>query len=378
MRLNFRPGDYEGVWDLEDAYEMLDPNDPEDAAALIEIPRHLVRQRARLWRVRMQDPAARLEEEAWHRRRRARQQRERRLRRTERELYIELASEHERREEGAEEAYFHFVDSVVRSSNSFVSPLDDRAYTNLVNSDEMGEAWEQLSRDERDVHYGAVGAILGPPLPPAWTHVPCDFVSEEHQEVFTVLRARRRRPTRGQGRFDIHLPRSYTFGGADAWRHIHSLYGKWTTTLGLRREENDELNALLGDVLRPAGDVGYAHGAVVFDVRAPPATRRAMLLDIGWPQGATPTVGELVAHILDRLEYACAHDIACGLGAAGAALSGTRGWSEDEGELGDDMSDPDSEAEERRCDDWATALRGAGLDTATLPPGVRAMALALC
>ena len=83
-------------------------------------------------------------------------------RRTERELYIELASEHERREEGAEEAYFHFVDSVVRSSNSFVSPLDDRAYTNLVNSDEMGEAWEQLSRDERDVHYGAVGAILGP------------------------------------------------------------------------------------------------------------------------------------------------------------------------------------------------------------------------
>ena len=26
--------------------------------------------------------------------------------------------------------------------------------------------------------------------------------------------------------------------------------------------------------------------------------------------------------------------------------------------------------------DWATALRGAGLDTATLPPGVRAMALA--
>ena len=72
------------------------------------------------------------------------------------------------------------------------------------------------------------------------------------------------------------------------------------------------------------------------------------------------------------------HDIACGLGAAGAALSGTRGWSEDEGELGDDVSDPDSEAEERRCDDWATALRGAGLDTATLPPGVRAMALALC
>ena len=34
-----------------------------------------------------------------------------------------------------------------------------------------------------------------------------------------------------------------------------------------------------------------------------------MLLDLGWPQGAQPTVSELISHILDCLDYACAYDI---------------------------------------------------------------------
>mmetsp|Transcript_69444 Transcript_69444/g.208444 ORF Transcript_69444/g.208444 Transcript_69444/m.208444 type:complete len:98 (+) Transcript_69444:3-296(+) len=65
-----------------------------------------------------------------------------------------------------------------------------------------------------------------------------------------------------------------------------------------------------------------ADGAVVFDVRAPPATRCAMLRDLGWPEGTQPTAADLVAHILDRLEYQCAYDLAHEEGAVGRALGG--------------------------------------------------------
>ena len=97
LRLNFGPGDYEGVWGLEDALELLDPNDPEDGPALLEVPRYFARQHDMQWRARMQDAAARVEEEVWHRRRRARRQQAQRLRRTERELYVELSTECVRR-----------------------------------------------------------------------------------------------------------------------------------------------------------------------------------------------------------------------------------------------------------------------------------------
>ena len=59
LRLDFGPGDYEGVWDLEDALDVLDPGDPADAPALIEVPRYLANQRRRRLRERMQDPQVR-------------------------------------------------------------------------------------------------------------------------------------------------------------------------------------------------------------------------------------------------------------------------------------------------------------------------------
>ena len=114
---------------------------------------------------------------------------------------------------------------------------------------------------------------------------------------------------------------------------------------GLSSEELTDLNLVLCDVLRPAdeqwgpGSV-EADGAVVFDIRAPPATRCAMLRDLGWPEGTQPTVADLVAHILDRLEYRCAYDLAHEEGAAGRALGG-------------DTSDTGSED----GDDWAAAQR---------------------
>ena len=33
-------------------------------------------------------------------------------------------------------------------------------------------------------------------------------------------------PQRGQCRFDLHLPRGYTLGGAHAWRRLHELYAR--------------------------------------------------------------------------------------------------------------------------------------------------------
>ena len=270
LRLDFGPGDYEGVWDLEDALDVLDPDDPADAPALIEVPRYLANQRRRRLRERMQDPQVRQDFETSRRRRRSRMQWEKRLRRAQRELFVGLAAEFERRQGGEEEAYFDFVDA----TNPAASGISDQEYNNLVGGPGMAEAWEQLSPAERGVHYRAVGGI-GPPLPLAWLHVPCAFMSDEHHEVFSVLRARRRRPARGEHCFDLHLPRAYRFGGAGRWRRAYDLYQRWamggsgTTALGLRHEETDELNELLRHVLRPAVAVFHGDGpADAFDVRA--------------------------------------------------------------------------------------------------------------
>mmetsp|Transcript_38664 Transcript_38664/g.106767 ORF Transcript_38664/g.106767 Transcript_38664/m.106767 type:complete len:275 (-) Transcript_38664:201-1025(-) len=125
----------------------------------------------------------------------------------------------------------------------------------------------------------------------------------------------------------------YTFGGSHAWQH--GLYSRWiaggTAALGhgLGSEELMELNKVLCGVLRPADEQWWADsveadGAVIFefDARAPPATRCVMLRDLGWPERTQPTVADLVAHILDRLEYRCAYDLAHEEGAAGRALGG--------------------------------------------------------
>ena len=53
---------------------------------------------------------------------------------------------------------------------------------------------------------------------------------------------------------------------------------------------------------------------------APPEARRALLRDLGWPQGEHPSTGTLIAHILDRLEYRCARDIVLMEGAAGEVM----------------------------------------------------------
>ena len=49
------------------------------------------------------------------------------------------------------------------------------------------------------------------------------------------------------------------------------------------------------------------------------------LLALGWPQGAPPSVPTLVSHVLDRLEYRCARDIAYAEGVAGELLRGGEG-----------------------------------------------------
>ena len=114
---------------------------------------------------------------------------------------------------------------------------------------------------------------------------------------------------------------------------MHELYGRWlaggATALGhgLRGEEVTELNMILGDVLRPAHETWepsdpLAQGALAYDVRAPLLTRRAMLRELGWPGGEQPSVSDLVGHILDRLEYQCAYDIAFEEGEAGRLLGG--------------------------------------------------------
>ena len=57
-------------------------------------------------------------------------------------------------------------------------------------------------------------------------------------------------------------------------------------------------------------ELGCDTPSVQFDASAPGAAQRECLLSIGWPEGRLPTTSTLVGHILDRLEYACARDVA--------------------------------------------------------------------
>jgi hypothetical protein len=381
LGLDFGPGDLGGVWTLEEALAVPNPFDRKDRRLMARLSVRWEAERVRQWRTRMQDPLARAEEETWHRRRRGRRQRADRLRRSQRAHYMELSADCDRRHDAEEDAYIHFMSTWCPAA----SGLDDRAYGKLLGSTELGDAWEELGREGRRVHYMAVGARS-----PAWLWVPCDFENTEHHEAFTVLRERRRLPGRGQHRPDLHLPDDYTFGGGGsygvhAWRRLRRLYGKWAaggdaTALGLTARETDELNELLCDVLRPASAMGMAagehdgdgtgapcaEGEAVFDVRAPPLTRRAMLCDLGWPQGDHPSTPTLTAHVLDRLEYAMAYDVALGCGCASEALhsgSTAAAASESDGEASGADDESDSDAEGRHRGAVATMLEDAGVDT---------------
>ena len=97
-------------------------------------------------------------------------------------------------------------------------------------------------------------------------------------------------------------------------------------------------------------------------------TRRAVLLDLGWPAGEMPSVGELIAHILDRLEYVCAHDVAFRAGAAGEAMGEHDGGASESGSGCSDGSSVDSDAAKQRWHDGVDdMLRAAGLEPATMP-----------
>ena len=68
----------------------------------------------------------------------------------------------------------------------------------------------------------------------------------------------------------------------------------------------------VGHVLGPCSEIelGSDASSVWFDASAPGAVRCERLLSIGWPEGRLPTTTTLTGHILDRMEYACARDVA--------------------------------------------------------------------
>ena len=82
-----------------------------------------------------------------------------------------------------------------------------------------------------------------------------------------------------------------------------------------------------------------------------------------------PSVGELIAHILDRLEYVCAHDVAFRAGADGEAMGEHDGGASESGSGCSDGSSVDSDAAEQRWHDgvelWTTC---SGLRVSNPPP----------
>ena len=65
-----------------------------------------------------------------------------------------------------------------------------------------------------------------------------------------------------------------------------------------------------------------------------PADRlRDALLFAGWPLGVWPSPPQLIAHVLDQLEYACALDLVTETGPAGVALLGEAGEAAQQREL---------------------------------------------
>ena len=175
-----------------------------------------------------------------------------------------------------------------------------------------------------------------------------------------------------------------------------SIHARWLAAGDeLSDVELDDLNTILNDLLRPADawsswapSCFRADGSLtdlvqpVFDVRASPDARAAMLLAIGWERGECPSAPRLVSHVLDRLEYVCAWDLVEEAGEAGQWLSGrveacdwlphmrvlTRGGGADVGRGGGDVAiDGDT------CDD--AALLVSALDVLDLE-GEYASALA--
>ena len=205
-----------------------------------------------------------------------------------------------------------------------------------MTTDERRVLWEQMGDAARALHYRAAGHH-----PPAWlSGAPCGFHSEEHHQAFTVLRARRRVPRRGERCFDLHLPRDYAWRDSLGWSRVCDLYRRWywlDEADGLSSTELDDLDAFLSEELRPADVMSFApfraDGSLIYDwplrsgwatfsVRAPPAVLRSIMLRAGWPEGARPTVSRLVSHVLDRMEYRCAWHFAEGFGIAAEWMSG--------------------------------------------------------
>jgi len=74
-------------------------------------------------------------------------------------------------------------------------------------------------------------------------------------------------------------------------------------------------------------------------VRDPPAVRGVVLRELGWPEGRTPTWGQLVSHIIDCLEF--------GLAMSPAEASVALGQADDDDDAGADVRDFDDDD-----DDW--------------------------
>ena len=135
-------------------------------------------------------------------------------------------------------------------------------------------------------------------------------------------RARRQMPRRGRDDYDAHIPlghQGHQWMGKD-WLFQLERYQRWERG-GFREwmtgDDADtellyeQLSAFLSDALGPCSEIGT--GVITdgrFDAAAPAEQRRSCLLSIGWPEGRLPTSTVLIGHIIDRLEYWCARDVA--------------------------------------------------------------------
>ena len=229
--------------------------------------------------------------------------------------------------------------------------------------------WDVLSDEDCGSCYDLAEAPR-----PRQMRMPCPYADACHRDARAALSGARRMPRRGQ-RFDRHLPLAYSLGPGQ-WRPLE-LYRRWLQDGdALTSRECDRLGHFLACVLGPAGLRSSVRGAVMTwdyglgDVVISPVDLRAgglrAVLDLhGWPQGAPPSVPHLVSHILDRLEYDFALDIALGGGEYGEMCEQLELYAAADNHAAreqrwHELLDEPRGVDEGRIDDWMGGDSGGG------------------